>query len=100
MQGVETEKCGRKQEAGEGSLSNGKKEKWQLHMPSFNPDGLSGFIPLSDNMEMPEEEGRKKAFQEHGPHLQGRTTEPRVRRVRKAGWVGTKGQVLSPGSLS
>lgn len=50
--GVETEKCGRKQEAGEGSLSNGKKEKWQLCVPSFNSnsDGLSGSIPLSDSM--------------------------------------------------
>lgn len=46
------------------------------------------------------EEGRNKAFQEHGPHLQGRTTELRVRRVGKAGWVSTKGQVLGPDSLS
>lgn len=34
------------------------------------------------------EESRNKAFQEHGPHLQGRTTELSGRRGRKEGWLG------------
>lgn len=34
-------------------------------MPSFNPDGLPGLTPLSDNTRCQKEESGNKVFQEH-----------------------------------